>query len=411
LQSGEIRIESLERALSLISTSSLEPEPIALDLKLILVGEPLIYYLLSAYDPDFHDLFKVAADFDESVSRADSTPKYARLLATIARREKLRPLSQNAVARVIEHSSRMVGDAEKLLTHLRSIKDLLTESNYWAQDNGHDHIAISDVQQAIDHKTHRLDKIREKLYENIDRGTVLIDTEGKMTGQINGLSVLQLGEFSFGQPARITATTRLGSGKVVDIEREIELGGPIHSKGVLILSSFIAARYSRKSPFSIAASVVFEQSYGHIEGDSASLAELCAILSSIAQIPLRQDLAVTGSINQLGHVQPIGGVNEKIEGFFDICVKKGLTGTQGVIIPETNVKHLMLRWDVVHAAGSGQFNIYTASTVDDALELLTGMTAGIANEQGAYPLASFNGQVEAQLLQFTMIKKDFEQRI
>ena len=411
LQSGEIRIESLERALSLISTSSLEPEPIALDLKLILVGEPLIYYLLSAYDPDFHDLFKVAADFDESVSRADSTPEYARLLATIARREKLRPLSQNAVARVIEHSSRMVGDAEKLLTHLRSIKDLLTESNYWAQDNGHDHIAISDVQQAIDHKTHRLDKIREKLYENIDRGTVLIDTEGKMTGQINGLSVLQLGEFSFGQPARITATTRLGSGKVVDIEREIELGGPIHSKGVLILSSFIAARYSRKSPFSIAASVVFEQSYGHIEGDSASLAELCAILSSIAQIPLRQDLAVTGSINQLGHVQPIGGVNEKIEGFFDICVKKGLTGTQGVIIPETNVKHLMLRWDVVHAAGSGQFNIYTASTVDDALELLTGMTAGIANEQGAYPLASFNGQVEAQLLQFTMIKKDFEQRI
>ena len=411
LQSGEIRIETLERALSLISTSSLEPEPIALDLKLILVGEPLIYYLLSAYDPDFHDLFKVAADFDESVSRADSTPEYTRLLATIARREKLRPLSQNAVARVIEHSSRMVGDAEKLLTHLRSIKDLLTESNYWAQDNGHNHIAISDVQQAIDHKTRRLDKIREKLYENIDRGTVLIDTEGKVTGQINGLSVLQLGEFSFGQPSRITATTRLGSGKVVDIEREIELGGPIHSKGVLILSSFIAARYSRKSPFSIAASVAFEQSYGHIEGDSASLAELCAILSSIAQIPLRQNLAVTGSINQLGHVQPIGGVNEKIEGFFDICVKKGLTGTQGVIIPETNIKHLMLRWDVVHAAGSSQFNIYTASTVDDALELLTGMEAGIANEQGAYPLESFNGQVEAQLLQFTMLKKDFEQRI
>jgi lon-related putative ATP-dependent protease len=410
LQSGEIRIESLERALSLISASSLEPEPIPLNLKLILVGEPLIYYLLSAYDPEFHDLFKVAADFDETVSRADGTPEYARLLATIARREKLRPLSQHAVARVIEHSSRMVGDAEKLLTHLRSIKDLLTESNYWAQDNGHTQIAVSDVQQAIDHKIRRLDKIREKLYENINRGTVLIDTEGKVCGQINGLSVLQLGEFCFGQPARITATTRLGSGKVVDIEREIELGGPIHSKGVLILSSFIAARYSRKSPFSIAASVVFEQSYGHIEGDSASLAELCAILSAIAQIPLRQDLAVTGSINQLGHVQPIGGVNEKIEGFFDICAKKGLTGTQGVIIPETNIKHLMLRWDVVHAAESGQFNIYAVTTVDDALELLTGMDAGIANEHGAYPLESFNGQVEAQLLQFTMIKKDFDRK-
>ncbi|MDD5410951.1 MAG: AAA family ATPase [Methylobacter sp.] len=407
LQSGEIRIESLERALSLISTSSLEPEPIPLDLKLILIGEPLIYYLLSAYDPEFHDLFKVAADFDESVSRDDSNPDYARLLATIARRENLRPLSQNAVARVIEQSSRMVGDAEKLLTHLRSIKDLLTESNYWAQDNGHTLIAISDVQQAIDHKTRRLDKIREKLYENIHRGIVLIDTEGKVTGQVNGLSVLQLGEFTFGQPSRITATTRLGSGKVVDIEREIELGGPIHSKGVLILSSFIAARYSRKSPFSIAASLVFEQSYGHVEGDSASLAELCAILSSIAQIPLRQDLAVTGSINQLGYVQPIGGVNEKIEGFFDICAKKGLTGTQGVIIPATNVKHLMLRWDVVHAAQSGEFNIYAVTTIDEALELLTGMDAGIANEQGSYPPESFNGQVEAQLLQFTTLRKDF----
>jgi len=263
------------------------------------------------------------------------------------------------------------------------------------------------VQQAIDHKTHRLDKVREKLYENIHRGTVLIDIEGKVTGQINGLTVLQLGEFSFGQPCRITATTRLGTGKVVDIERETELGGAIHSKGVLILSSFIAARYSRKTPFSIAASLVFEQSYGHIEGDSASLAELCAILSSLAQIPLRQDLAITGSVNQLGNIQPIGGVNEKIEGFFDVCAKKGLTGTQGVIIPATNIKHLMLRWDVVHAAQSGQFNIYAVTTVDDAIELLTGMEAGAVNEQGAYQPESFNGQVEAQLLQFTKIKKAF----
>lgn len=332
LQSGEIRIESLERALSLISATSLEPEPIPLNLKLILMGEPVIYYLLSEYDPEFHDLFKIAADFDQSVSREDNDHDYARLLATIARREKLRPLSQNAVARVIEQSSRMAGDAEKLLTHLRSIKDLLTESDYWADSNGHEHITNSDVQQAIDHKTHRLDKVREKLYENIHRGTVLIDIDGKVTGQINGLSVLQLGEFSFGQPCRITATTRIGTGKVVDIERETELGGAIHSKGVLILSSFIAARYSRKTPFSIAASLVFEQSYGHIEGDSASLAELCAILSSLAQIPLRQDLAITGSVNQLGNIQPIGGVNEKIEGFFDVCAKKGLTGDRKSVV-------------------------------------------------------------------------------
>jgi lon-related putative ATP-dependent protease len=408
LQSGEIRIESLERTLSLISASSLEPESIPLDLKLILIGEPLIYYLLCEYDPEFHDLFKIAADFDDSITRENSDHDYARLLATIARREKLRPLSSNAVARIIEHSSRMTGDTEKLLTHLRSIQDLLTEADYWANENGHQHIAADDVQQAIDHKIHRLDKLREKLYEHIHRGTVLIDTEGKVIAQANGLSVLQLGEFSFGQPSRITATTRLGSGKVVDIERETELGGAIHSKGVLILSSFIAARYSRKKPFSISASLVFEQSYGHVEGDSASLAELCTILSSVAQLPLRQDLAITGSVNQLGKVQPIGGVNEKIEGFFDICTKKGLTGTQGVIIPAANIKHLMLRWDVVHAAQSKQFSIYAVSTVDEAVELLSGMEAGTANEQGVYPLESFNGQVEAQLLQFTQLRKEFE---
>lgn len=407
LQAGEIRIESLERALSLISASSLEPEPIPLNVKLILLGEPLIYYLLCEYDPEFHDLFKIAADFDQSVAREEGDHDYVRLLATIARREKLRPLSQNAVARVIEHSSRMSGDAEKLLTHLRSMTDLLMEADYWADDNGHEHITNSDVQQAIDHKIHRLDKIREKLYEHIQRGTVLIDTEGQVIGQINGLSVLQLGEFSFGQPSRITATTRLGGGKVVDIERETELGGALHSKGVLILSSFIASRYARTAPFSVAASLVFEQSYGHVEGDSASLAELCAILSSIAQLPLRQDLAITGSVNQLGNVQPIGGVNEKIEGFFDICAKRGLTGTQGVIIPGTNIKHLMLRWDVVHAAEAGQFAIYAVNTVDEALALLSGMEVGIVNEQGVYPPASFNAHVEAQLLQFTKIKKEF----
>lgn len=410
LQSGEIRIESLERALSLISASSLEPAPIPLNLKVILVGDPFIYYLLSAYDSEFHDLFKVAADFDESVSRSGKYHDYARLLGTLARREKLRPLSKTAVARIIEHSSRLVGDADKLLTHLRSIKDLITESDYWAENNGHPQINNSDVQQAIDSKTRRLDKIRDKLYENIHRGTVLIDTMGKVTGQVNGLSVLQLGEFSFGQPSRITATTRLGNGKIVDIERETELGGAIHSKGVLILSSFIAARYARKSPFSLSASLVFEQSYGHVEGDSASLAELCAILSSLAQVPLRQDLAITGSINQLGQVQPIGGVNEKIEGFFDICAQQDLTGAQGVIIPATNIKHLMLRWDVVHAAQNRQFNIYAVSSVDEALELLTGTTTGIADDKGSYPAESFNGLVEAQLLQFTMIKKEYNSR-
>jgi lon-related putative ATP-dependent protease len=406
LQAGEIRIESLESALSLISSSSLEPAPIPLNIKVILLGEPLIYYLLSAYDPEFQDLFKVAADFDEVVSRADKNHDYARLLATLSRREKLRPLTRNAVARVIEHSARLTGDAEKLMTHLRSIQDLITEADYWAGDNGHSQITNSDVQQAIDKKIRRLDKIREKLYENIHRGTVLIDTTGKVAGQINGLSVLQLGEFSFGQPSRITATTRLGTGKIVDIERETKLGGAIHSKGVLILSSYIGERYARTSPFSLSASVVFEQSYGQVEGDSASLAELCVILSSLTRIPLRQDLAITGSINQLGQVQPIGGVNEKIEGFFDICAKQGLSGTQGVIIPASNLKHLMLRWDVVHAAQTGQFHIHAVATVDEALELLTGMTAGSADNKGNYPASTFNGLVEAQLVRFALIKKE-----
>ena len=410
LLSGEIRIESLERSLSLISTSALEPEPIPLELKLILVGDRLIYYLLGYYDPEFQDLFKVAADFDDSIDRTDVTMEYAKVLATIARQEKLKPLTRQAVGRIIEHCSRMTGDAEKLSTHLRSIKDLLTESDYWAADNGHDKIDVSDVQQAIDHKIYRLDRVRQILYENIHRGTVLIDTEGTVAGQINGLSVLQLGEVMFGQPSRITATTWLGNGKLVDIERETELGGAIHSKGVLILSSFIASRYARSKPFSMSASLVFEQSYGGVEGDSASLAELCAILSSLTQIPLRQDLAVTGSVNQRGQVQPIGGVNEKIEGFFDVCNKKGMSGQQGVVIPAANIKHLMLRWDVVDAVRAGHFSIYAVDSVDQALELLTGMEAGAADQQGVFPPDTVNGRVDAQLAQFTTISQEYSSK-
>jgi lon-related putative ATP-dependent protease len=408
LLSGEIRIESLERSLSLVSASGLEPEPIPLQVKIVLFGERILYYLLSLYDPEFQDLFKVAADFDDDVTRSDEAlPEYARYLATLARYDKLRPLTKGAVCRVIEYSSRLAGDAEKLSTHLRSISDLLKESDYWAESNSHDSILVSDVQQAIDHKIYRLDRVRERLYEHFQRGTVLIDTGGKVSGQVNGLSVLQLGDFAFGQPSRITATTRMGEGKVVDIERETELGGAIHSKGVMILSHFIASRYARNKPFSMTASLAFEQSYGQVEGDSASLAELCAILSSLGQVPLRQDLAITGSINQLGQVQPIGGVNEKIEGFFDICKARELSGTQGVIIPASNVKHLMLRWDVVHAAQAGQFNIYAVETVDEALELLTDLPAGERDAEDRYPESSVNGKVEAQLVKFSEIKRSF----
>lgn len=401
LQTGEIRIESLERTLSLISTAELEPWPIPLDVKVILFGEPMLYYLLSYYDPEFQDYFKVAADFAEHIERSNRDLDYARLLATMARREELRPLQQLAVARLIEHSARLAGDAEKLTARLRSLQDLLIEADYWAGENAHSQITASDVQSAIDQQTRRLDRMREQIYQMFRRGTLMIKTAGSEIGQVNGLSVLQLGEFSFGQPSRITATTRLGNGKVVDIERETELGGALHSKGVLILSSFIAARYARDLPFSLAASVVFEQSYGHVDGDSASLAELCAILSSLARVPLRQDLALTGSVDQLGKVQPIGGVNEKIEGFFDICSHRGLNASQGVIIPALNLPHLMLRWDVIQAVADGCFHIYVVEDVDQALSLLTGMEIGKIDQAGGYAEGSFNARVDAQLRHFT----------
>lgn len=400
LQAGEIRIESLEQSLGLISSESLEPESIPLDVKIILVGDRLLYYLLNLYDPEFGDLFKVAADFDTLMERDDeSTLLYARMIGSLARRESLRPLDRGAVARVVEHGAREAGDAEKLLTHLRSITDLLREADYWALVAGRPVITSVDVQQAIDHQIRRADRVRERVYEAIQKGTLLIDTDGEEVGQINGLSVVQLGGFAFGQPSRITATTRLGAGKVVDIERETELGGAIHSKGVLILSGFIASRYASERPFSLAASLVFEQSYGMVEGDSASLAELCALLSSLSAIPIKQSIAVTGSVNQLGRVQAIGGVNEKIEGFFDVCRARGLK-KQAVIIPAANVRHLMLKREVVEAMEKGLFNVYAVEAVDEALEILTGFSAGQRGDDGKFPEGSINARVEKRLLEY-----------
>lgn len=408
LQSREIRIESLERALSVISTSSLEPEPIPLDIKIILIGDRVLYYLLNVYDPEFRELFKVSADFEETIDRdADGNALYARLIASLARRNQLRPLDKEAVIRVVEHAARLVEDSEKLSTHLRSLDDLLKEADHWAAQVQRAIITRDDVQAAIDHQIRRADRLRERVYENIRRGTIFIDTEGAVVGQVNGLSVISLGDFSFGQPSRITATTRLGSGKILDIERESELGGAIHSKGVMILSGFLAHRYAKTRPFSVTASLVFEQSYGQVEGDSASLAELSAILSSLADLPIRQSLAVTGSVNQNGQVQPIGGVNEKIEGFFDICASIGLSGKQGVIIPRANVKHLMLRQDVVKAAESGKFHVYAVDTVDQALELLMDKPAGERDVTGAFPPDSINGRIEQRLREWIDIQKEF----
>jgi lon-related putative ATP-dependent protease len=398
LQSGKIRIESVGQMLSLVSTISLEPESIPLNVKVALFGEQLLYYLLWQLDPDFRELFKVAADFASDMSRSESGERlYAQLIATVARRKRLRPFDRTAVARVIEHSARIAGDAEKLSAQTQGLVNLLQEADYWAGQSGNGAITNSDVQRAIDAQIYRSDRLRERAQEAILRDTLLIDTDGEKVGQVNGLSVISLGDFWFGRPTRITAQVRLGKGEVVDIEREVELGGPIHSKGVLILSGFLGARYAGESPLSLSASLVFEQSYGGVDGDSASSAELYALLSAISRVPINQSLAVTGSVNQFGQVQAIGGVNAKIEGFFDICQARGLTGQQGVLIPISNVKHLMLRQDVVEAVASGQFHVYPVETVDEGIEILTGLPAGEANQKGDHPWGSINFLVEKRL--------------
>ena len=408
LQARKIHIESLGQVYSLVSTVSLEPEPVPLDVKVVLFGERMFYYLLQEYDPEFKELFKVAADFEETIER---TPEndflYAQLIATLSRKEGLLPYDRHAVARVIDHSARLTGDSQKLSMHMRSIADLLHEADYWARANNSDAVRANDVQQAIDAQIRRQDRIRDRLYEAIQRDILMIATHGAVTGQVNGLSVIELGGFAFAQPARITATTRFGKGDVINVEREVKLSGAIHSKGVFILSSFLAARYAKDQPLALSASLAFEQSYGMIDGDSASLAELCALLSNLADAPVNQALAVTGSINQLGQVQAIGAVNEKIEGFFDICNARGLTGDQGVLIPAANVQHLMLRRNVVAAAAAGKFHIYAVADIDQAIALLTGLAAGEADANGEYPHGSINGLVAARLSELGKISQSY----
>ncbi len=399
LSAREMRIESLGQMLGLVSTVSLEPEPIPLDLKVVLLGERLLYYLLYHYDPEFGELFKVAADFEEHMSRSpDGDRLYARLIATLARREQLLALDRGACARVIDHGARLAEDTGKLSIRARDITDLLREADYWARAAGRALVSRDDVQRAIDAKIYRADRLRERLLEEIECGTLLIDTDGAKVGQVNGLSVVGLGEFSFGHPSRITARVRLGKGEVLDIQREVELSGPIHSKGVLTLAGFLGARYAPERPLSLTASLTFEQTYGEIEGDSASSAELYALLSAVAEAPVKQSLAVTGSVNQHGEIQAIGGVNEKIEGFFDVCRQRGLSGEQGVLIPEANVRHLMLRHDVVQACAEGRFHVYPVSTIDQGIALLTGLPAGERGDQGLFPEGSVNQRVEVRLM-------------
>jgi len=390
LRSREIRTQSLGQALGLFSTISLEPQPIPLDVKVVLVGERRLYYLLHAYDPEFAALFKVVADFEDEVARGvDGDLRYARVIATLARKEGLRPLDAGAVASVIDRQCREAGDAAKLSASMQSLVDLLRECDYWARSAGRELIEAQDVRSAVEAQVRRRDRVRQRLLDEVLEGARLIDTSGERVGQVNGLAVVQLGDFAFGTPHRITARARLGGGGVVDIERESGLGGPLHSKGVLILAGFLSGRYAANKPLSLSASLVFEQSYAGVEGDSASSGELYALLSALADAPLRQSLAVTGSVNQHGDVQAIGGVNEKIEGFFDLCRSRGLDaagGTPGVLIPAANVRNLMLREDVIEAVRQGRFAVHAVGTVDEGMALLTGLTA-----------ATINARVEARL--------------
>ena len=408
VKSGEIRIDSLQEMLGMVSTVSLDPEPVEHDARIVLLGDRLLYYLLSEFDPEFGDLFKVSADFDDQVDRTEENERlYAGLIGSLIQKEELRPFDPTGVARVVERSARMVGDAEKLSVRSRGVLDLIREADHWAGKEDADAVTAEHVQTAIDKRIYRSDRLRERTQEEILRDTIYIDTEGEQVGQVNGLSVLQLGDFAFGRPTRITARTRLGKGEVVDIEREAELGGPIHSKGVMILSGFLGGRYATERPLSLEASLVFEQSYGGIEGDSASTTELYALLSSIAEVPVRQSVAVTGSVNQHGRIQPIGGVNEKIEGFFDVCEERGLTGEQGVLIPASNTKHLMLRRDVVEAIDRGEFHVWPVETVDQGMELLTGQTMGQRDEEGRYPEGTINYLVEERLAELADRRMEF----
>ena len=400
IASKTIKIEAPSEDTS-FTTISLDPEPIPLNVKIILTGDADLYELLSERDPDFLDYFKVEADFGILMDRTkENEIEYAKLIGSLSKKKHLRSLNRQAVAKVIEYSSRLAESSEKLTAHIASIGDLLREADYWARKSKSNHIGKNHIDQAIEAQIYRGSRIKEAMLEQIDKGTILIDIKGKKVGQINGLVVYVFSRNSFGKPARITTQVRIGKGEFVNIEREVEMSGPIHSKGVLILESLLANRFAKYCPLSLNASIVFEQSYGGVDGDSASSTEYYCLLSAISGIPIKQNIAVTGSINQFGEIQPIGGVNEKIEGFFDVCKHQGLTGDQGVIIPRTNVADLMLREDICQAVEDGNFNVWAVDTVDDGIEILTGIKAGALDKHGHYPKGTVNYAVQQGLAYF-----------
>ncbi|MDH5640797.1 MAG: AAA family ATPase [Nitrospira sp.] len=397
IKTGEVKIEDPGEFYG-FSTAGLRPEPIPVNVKVIMVGPPAVYHLLQAYEEDFSKLFKVKADFDTEVVRSERQDRqYARFIAKLCREEGLPHFGADAVAEVIRQGLRFADRHDRLSLRFSLVSDLIREAGYWARKDGRSFVTRADVDAAVTHKRHRSNLAEHWIQDEIKEGTLMVTLDGEVVGQVNGLSVHQLGDYAFGRPTRITARTFVGTKGVIDIHREAELSGVIHSKGVMTLAGYLAGKFAGTHPFAMTASLTFEQTYSEVEGDSAAVAELVAILSSLADLPVRQWLAVTGSINQLGEVQPIGGVNEKIEGFFESCSRKGLTGTQGVIIPARNTKHLALRRDVVEAAEAGHFAVYAVNTIEEAVELLTGVTAGERGIDGLYPLDTVFGRAAQRL--------------
>jgi lon-related putative ATP-dependent protease len=407
IRNKEIKIEDIWEQYRLISTTTLKPEAIPLNVKVILIGHPYIYYILYNYDEEFKELFKVKADFD---SRMDKNPetikKYAMFIASRCKAENLLPFDRTGVARVVEYGSRLAGHQEKLSALFGHVADILREASYWAKTAGSNVVKDIHVDKAIEERRFRHNRIEERLREAVLEDTIIVETSGEKVGQVNGLAVIDLGDYSFGKPSRITARTYTGKAGVVNIERETKMSGRIHEKAILILTNYLGSKYATKKPISLSASITFEQLYDMVEGDSATCAEFYALISSIAGIPLKQSIAVTGSMDQNGEVQPIGGVNEKIEGFFELCKERGLDGTHGVIIPKRNLKHLMLRQDVVEAVKNGKFFIYPIERVEEGLEILTGMPAGELLPDGSYPEGTINYLVMKRLTEISEALKE-----
>ncbi len=385
IRTAEIRIEDVLEQYRFMTMVSLKPEPVPLSAKIILVGTPWIYYLLYYLDPDYRKFFKVKAEFDSRVARTPEVVReYALFVATICREKQLLHFDRSGIACLLEYTARMVEDQQKLSSRFMEIADFVREASFWAERDGHQVISCSDVRRAAEEQLYRVNRIEEQMQELFEDGTIMVDTEGSVVGQINGLSVISLGDHTFGRPSRITARTWLGQAGMVNVEREVKLSGPIHDKGVLILTGYLGGMFAHSHPLSLSASICFEQNYEGVEGDSASSTELYALLSALSGIPLRQGIAVTGSVNQRGKIQPIGGVNHKIEGFYAVCKAKGLTGEQGVLIPKSNERHLMLKEEVVEAIAAGRFHVWSIETIEQGIELLTGVPAGQADKNGRF---------------------------